>query len=102
MKSLVVASIFLGVAVALDAEPAGLSSWLYAATWVFPPLPAIPLTSGFFSINVKISGLACSNFRVAKLRSSWTPPTAAAPVSLTLGVDGLSLNCSTSEVTVNI
>ena len=83
-----------------DGLPEGLSSWLYAATWVVPPLPPIPLTSGFFSINVQIDGLECSNIRVKRLRSA-AVPRGHAP-TLTLGLDDASLNCSTSEVKVNI
>jgi hypothetical protein len=78
----------------------GLASWLCHATFDVPPLAPIPLVSGFFTITVEIEGLKCGSVRVGQLQSATS--LAGPNKSVTLGIDGVSLNCSTSEVKVNI
>ena len=83
------------------AAPAGgLASWLCAATFHIPPLPSIPVSSGLFSVSVEIDRLRCGSLHVGHLRSSSL--VGGATPSLTVGVDGASLNCSTSQVKINI
>lgn len=85
---------------ACSSVPAGLASWLCAITFTIPPLPPIPVTSGFFSVNVEIDGLRCGGLDVAALTSAAV--VSGADPSVTLGLAGASLNCSTSEVKVAI
>ena len=63
-------------------QGAGLASWLCAATFVLPPLPSIPVTSGSFKITLQIDHLACGGIRVGALTSDVTTGGAAPTLTL--------------------
>ena len=79
----------------------GLASWLCACVFVLPPLPPIQVAEFLgFTTSVQIDGLRCGQVHVGQL-TSLARAVGDAP-NLTLSVTDLSLNCSASEVAVNI